>query len=571
MDNITEIKSRLSIEDLVAQYVPLKKAGRSFKALCPFHKEKTPSFIVSPEKQIAYCFGCNRGGDIFKFVQEMEGVDFGGAIKLLAEKTGVKLTYDTKFASQKKEEKQVLYDVNKKTADFFIKRLWETKEGKKVLNYTKKRGLKEKTIKDFKLGLSPDSFEETYKYLLKEGFTKQEIVNAGLGVAKDTECNDIYDRFRLRLIFPISDSQGRIVGFGGRVLRKGDEPKYLNSPESLIYHKSSILYGFDLAKTFIKKEDQVVIVEGYMDVISSFQAGIKNVIASSGTAVAQSGLQFLKRYTKNFVFAFDSDEAGMEAMKRAVELAQPLDINIKIIKNEKYKDPDECIKENPKLWAKLISQASNYMDFYFDLAFSSGSNSKEVAATLLPVIKRVSNLVEKDQYVKKLALKLEVSPEVIYGELDKQKIFSHSMQQFREEKKDIESYSLDEYLAGLVFQFPDYAKEVESDIKKSNLSKKFKGIVSKFLKSDSVAIDNLLGGLDPDVQNRLKILMLRLETYYREWNKSNFISEVNKVIDRMKAARYDRRRKKLLVRMWQAREKGETEEEQALFEKYCKI
>ena len=237
---IDEIKAKLSIEELVGQYVQLKKVGRSLKGLCPFHQEKTPSFIVSPDKGIAYCFGCNKGGDVFRFIQEVEGVDFNDALKILAERTGVKLEEYKVEKAVPKGQKELLMEIYEKVAGFYEKKLWDSAEGKKVLEYLHKRGLNDESIKLFRLGFAPDSFDETYTWLLRNGFDKRELVMSGMAMTKETTLEKIYDRFRGRLMFPIFDSLGRVVAFGGRALIKDQEPKYLNSSESAVYHKKLV-------------------------------------------------------------------------------------------------------------------------------------------------------------------------------------------------------------------------------------------------------------------------------------------------------------------------------------------
>ena len=256
-DPVVDIKSRLQIVDVVRPYVELKKSGRSFKGLCPWHAEKTPSFYVSPEKQMAYCFGCSKGGDMFSFIQEMEHVDFRGAIELLAEKAGLDMT-DYKAAlsapAVSKDYKETLYAINGEAAKFYQDQLWGKKEGKKVLQYLEDRGMVADTVQAFGLGLSPDSFEATYEYLVQKKCSKKDLLDVGLLASKDTSGDKVYDKFRLRLMFPIWDQQGRIVGFGGRALKKEDQPKYMNSPDSVIYHKSDILYGFHRGKKpFVSK------------------------------------------------------------------------------------------------------------------------------------------------------------------------------------------------------------------------------------------------------------------------------------------------------------------------------
>ncbi|MBU1019495.1 DNA primase, partial [Patescibacteria group bacterium] len=408
-DPIEEIRTRLTIEEVVQPYVSLKKAGRNFKACCPFHKEKTPSFVVSPEKQLAYCFGCHKGGDMFKFIQEAEGVDFRGALEILADKANVELKAGP-GPRVSKDEKDTYVDLQKELSDFYSKNLY-SKDGKKVLEYIKDRGVTDESIKEWGIGFAKDSFEAGYKHLLSKNFHKSDAVKTGVLISKDTSGDKVYDRFRLRLIFPIFDDMGRVVGFGGRALKKGDEPKYLNSPDSPVYNKSKVLYGLNLAKEHIKSEDLAVVVEGYMDVISSYQSGIKNVVASSGTALTDGQLKLLKRFTKNIAFCFDTDAAGRDALNRAIESAQPLDLNLKIVLIPGYKDPDECCKDDPSKWRDAIENAKYYLDFYLENSeydVSDLEQSKAFCDMYLGLLSGVKHPLEQETYLNKLASKVSV-------------------------------------------------------------------------------------------------------------------------------------------------------------------
>ncbi|MFO0780606.1 MAG: DNA primase [Candidatus Gracilibacteria bacterium] len=366
VDAVQEIKAKLSIEDVVRQYVQLKKAGRSLKGLCPFHAEKSPSFVVSPERGIAYCFGCHKGGDIFAFIQEIEGVDFVDALKLLAERTGVELQqYEMKHALPKGEKDQLL-QVHELVTKFYIRQLWETPDGKKVLDYLHTRGLTDETIRRFQIGFAPDSFDATHSLLLKEGFSKKMLVLSGLALTQETTVDRIYDRFRGRLMFPISDHMGRVVAFGGRALKKDQEPKYLNSPETAIYHKSNVLYGFSFAKPSIKEHQEVILVEGYMDMIAAFQAGLTNVVATSGTALTVQQLRHVQPFVRSIALAFDMDNAGQEAARRAFDLTQEFDFFVKVITLPEGKDIAEFAKTRSVELPAIVQSAQTYGDYFYE-------------------------------------------------------------------------------------------------------------------------------------------------------------------------------------------------------------
>ncbi len=423
MDQIQEIKTRLNIEDVIGSYVQLKKAGRNLKGHCPFHNEKTPSFIVSPEKQIAHCFGCHWGGDVIKFVQDYEKVEFIEALESLANRAGVKLEKRGRSA-ENKSEKKMLKNLHRDAAEFFQKKL---KTNKEAMKYLKDRGMTDKTIEAFQIGWAPDNYHQAHKYLEKEGYSKKDIVLAGIGSKKQMASEEIFDRFRGRIIFPIWDNLDAIIAFGGRTLKnKKDMAKYLNSPDTPIYNKGHVIYGFNFAKKEIRSTEKAVVVEGYFDVITAYQAGFKNVVASSGTALTENQLKLLKRHAKEIIFSFDADEAGQEAALRSIELAQKMDCNIKILTVPEGKDPDDCIKKDPKLWEKAVENSVPYMDFVFEKACKNNSSEtaegkKKISDIILKSISRIQNAVEQEHHLQKLGNLISTSVRSLLQELKKLK------------------------------------------------------------------------------------------------------------------------------------------------------
>lgn len=413
-----EIKSRLDVVEVVREYIQLKAVGVNFQAKCPFHREKTPSFIVSPEKQIWHCFGCSRGGDVFTFVMEMEGLSFVEALRMLAQKAGVQLVRQD---MQEVSKRNRLMDALELAVNYYHKLLLESAEAKSVREYLHNRGLKDETIQDFKIGYSKNSWDDLINLLKSKGYNEQEVLLAGLSVKKEQGSN-YYDRFRGRIMFPINDYNGNTVAFSARVNPAKEETekmgKYINSPQTPIYDKSKILFGLDKAKSFIRAEDKVIIVEGQMDVISSHQAEVKNVVASSGTALTADQVKMLKRYTNNLLLSFDVDVPGQIAAERGIEQALAQDVNIKIIEVPGGKDPDECIRGNVENWKEAIDKAKGVMDYYFDKTFtgldlSDVVNKKKAAAKLLNVIIKIGNPIEQDVWLRKLSEKLEVSEVVL--------------------------------------------------------------------------------------------------------------------------------------------------------------
>ena len=402
MNHLDEIRAKLGIEEVVGGYIQLKKAGRNLKGICPFHNDTKPSFTVSPEKGIGYCFACNTGGDIFKFVQLIENVDFPEAVRILAQRANVQIP---QFKPEAHSIKMKVIEMNSSSVKFFAEQLEDSPKHK---DYFLKRGLTEETIRKFKLGYAPDSYNSLKDNLLKIGYKENELLSAGLLNQRSIADKNTYDRFRNRYIFPIYDHQDNAVGFGGRIIGDG-EPKYLNSPDTPAYNKSLLLYGLNWGKNAVKKANMAIFVEGYMDVIACHQAGSENTVATSGTALTPQQLKLIKRYTPNIAFAFDQDSAGLEATKRSIELAQEAEMNIKIITVPEGKDPDECIKASPEKWLNAIKEATPVMDFYISYILKLHDKNilegkKEILNFLLQIIKKYPYDVEKNGYLEKLYL-----------------------------------------------------------------------------------------------------------------------------------------------------------------------
>jgi DNA primase len=413
MDEISEIKSKIDIVKLIGDYVELRRAGVTWKARCPFHNEKTPSFIVNEERQFYYCFGCHESGDIFTFVQKKENLEFPEALKLLAQKAGVELkSVDRAAASQKTR----LFDLlNETTSHWQTQLAWPAQAS--VREYLQRRGLDEETIKTFRIGWAPESWDDILKHLMKLGYNETEIAAAGLTVKKE-KGSGYYDRFRGRVTFPIQDLFGNVVGFSARTLKKDEPAKYINTPETNIYKKGKILYGLDKAKDAIRKSGYAIVVEGNMDVIASHRVGIKNAVAVSGTALTEDQIVLLKRYTNNLAFCFDMDEAGQNAANRSIDLAMEKEMNIKIIQLISGKDPDECIQNNAEDWKESIRRSQTIMEYYFAKYFSRFDitkieQKKELAKILLAEIRKLRNPLERDHWLKQLAGRLAVDEGIL--------------------------------------------------------------------------------------------------------------------------------------------------------------
>jgi len=415
MDQVSEIKQKIDIVDLVGGYVDIKKAGRNYKGLCPFHSEKTPSFMVSPELQIYKCFGCGESGDIFSFVQKIEGVEFPDALETLAEKAGVKLV--KKSVDPQKSQKDRIFEINHIASEYYHYILTKHKVGVPALKYLKsERKFGDEVIEEFNLGYSPNAWSSLFDFLVRKKYSVEDILVSGVAIEKKSGKGCI-DKFRGRIIFPLTGIDGKVYGFNGRTLFD-KEPKYLNSAETLVFHKGSYLYGLSQSKIEIKKKG-VVFVEGPTDVISAHRIGVKNVVASSGTSLTLGQLRIISRYTKNISFCFDSDVAGLNAALRAIDLAKGMDFNVSVIMvPEKYKDLDEYIKAEPDEAKKLFSNAVPVYDFFLVAAMkkhdkNTAAGKKNIVADLASVYKRISNPVEFDFYVKKVAELLDIREEVV--------------------------------------------------------------------------------------------------------------------------------------------------------------
>jgi DNA primase len=414
--SVEQIKSKIDIVSLVSSYIQLEKAGGNFKGKCPFHNEKSPSFFVSPDRGSYYCFGCHAKGDIFTFVQEFEGLDFVGALKMLAEKAGVTLD---RFEREDKTEKDKILHALDLAVFFYQKKLSENVEAKK---YIVSRGLTEETVMSFKIGYAPAEWRSLFDYLKSKGVSEGDMLRAGLIKRPEGTIEKYYDTFRGRIMFPISDSSGQVVGFSGRILVPDDKsPKYLNSPETEVFNKSEILFGLDKAKKDIRIKDYSVLVEGQMDLVMLHQAGISNTVASSGTALSAMHLTKLRRLSNRIIMAYDGDSAGFLATDRSGKLAISLGMELKIMSLPLGKDPADLAKENlPELVLRL-SQSKHIIDFYTDSLLERKLETrelgKEIQTHVLPYVALLTSSIEKAHFIKTIAQKAFIKEDALWEDL----------------------------------------------------------------------------------------------------------------------------------------------------------
>jgi DNA primase len=422
MDAVAEIKQRLAIEDVVGQYVELKRAGRNFKGLSPFGNEKTPSFIVSPEKQIWHDFSSGKGGDMFSFIMEMEGLDFKGALDHLARKAGVDLEQFQTGTGPSSQTKERVYQALDLAAKFYQVQFSKNKTALEYV-FTTRKFSKEIAL-SFRIGYSPNNGSALVDFLQKKGFTPKELEQAGLTTKR---YRGTADMFRGRLMIPLSDPQGRIIGFTARILEDDPQaPKYINTPQTMLYDKSRHVFGLAQAKEAIRTSGIAVLVEGNLDVIASHQVGVNNVVATAGTAMTEQHLKTISRFATDVRLAFDADKAGMNATERAIPIASRTGVSLSIVTLKDAKDPDELIKKDPKLWEKAITKQQYALDWLIErykatVDITTGKGKRAFSDVLLPTILGLHDSVEQDHYLTKVAKLLEVSPGALREKMQQKK------------------------------------------------------------------------------------------------------------------------------------------------------
>lgn len=575
MDVKDEIRARLPIDQLVAQYCQIKRKGRNFVSLCPFHNDSHPSFLISPDKGIAYCFACQSGGDIFSFFQKIESVDFPTAVKMLAEKAGVDIPKDNfspKKPSVSKDEKERLRECIAAAAAFYEAKLNAVPS---ALSYVQNRGVPPELMTKFAVGYAPDSFSETYDHLLKLGFSRTEIVAAGLGVQKDIE-GKIYDRFRHRIMFPIRDAQGVIIGFGGRAMGDSDA-KYVNSPESPLYNKSAVLFGLFQARDAIRKTRKVVLVEGYFDCIAAHKAGIEHVVAVSGTALTEEHVKILRRHADEVILCLDQDNAGQLAAVRAFDMLSRAHLRINSV-TLPAKDPDELVQRDPALFASLISDtALPYIDSVItrlkarpDIAEPSGK--LVVAETLFPLLDAIPTSVEVRAYLQKAA----ESFGVIESEFDRD--FRAWKTQSGPARK-VEAtgavsnapYSRYELCIGFALLYPVVRPLVAELIPPTD--DMYAPVITALPASgDKIAADILAPlDMDPVLKEKLNVLALYCEENFPVWSEHMAAKEFRKLVLSSNREQMLEKQLAIVKELKTARENGRPDDEARLLTQYQQL
>jgi DNA primase len=533
MDAVAAIKAKLSIEELVGRYCQLQKKGRNFVTLCPFHKDSHPSFLVSPDKGIAYCFACQTGGDIFSFYQAIENVDFKQALKDLAERTGVQLSDFAATPSVPKDEKERVRACLQAALQFYQAQLAQSDTAKK---YLADRGIEAVVIEEFQLGVAPDSYTATYDHLLKAGFSRKEILGAGLGIQKELQEERIYDRFRNRLMIPIHDATGRLIAFGGRTLGN-DDAKYINSSEGILYHKSDVLFGLHRAKDAIRDSGRVIIVEGYFDLIACHRAGIKHVVATSGTALTEQHAKLLKRFADTAILCLDSDRAGRDAAERAFFLLAAGDIHVqRVLLGEK--DPDEALKADAEGFKKeLMSGGLSYIDAVLQELMredlSSPFERRQALTRFLSLVRVLPSAVERSDYLKKAAVLFTTTEEALAKDL--QAVTSASSatamlarkEEIQKAPVQKDQFSKAEVALALFLYYPRLRSMLQHMLPPEE---GFPAALYKALKeapAEATSLEDL--PLPPEHRERANILHMYGEQYdFGEWSESLAIREIKK-------------------------------------------
>lgn len=510
---IDEVRQTNDIVDIISQYVRLKRSGRNFFGLCPFHNEKSPSFSVSPDKQIFHCFGCGVGGNVFTFLTKIEGIGFVEAVQMLAERSNIQLpTLESRGDTAKELLKAKVYKVNEFAAEYYHENLYKP-QSKIAQEYIKKRKLSNETLKSFKIGFS-GKFDELYKELKKQGFEEKEILESGLVNRNDR--GQYIDRYRNRLMFPICDVRGRVIAFGGRVL-DDSKPKYINSPENVVYSKGRNLFGLNVAKKGNIKN--ILIVEGYMDVISLHQRGITNVVAPLGTALTQQQGWLLRKSSEQIILSFDSDEAGLTAKLRALDILQDMGCDIRVLQMDGAKDPDEyIIKYGNARFNNLVEKALSVIEFKVkvlkkDLNLENTNDKIKFLNEIAKLISKVDNTMEREVYIEKISKEYDISKEAIYAEVNKLAYAGSKGEKILERTKPVIAH-----------------KKVEVNEVSETVKRRENTIISILLMGDLNIFEIIRKNINiDDIKDNINKKII--EKLYEEFSNGN--SNINAIIDKL--------------------------------------
>jgi len=584
-ETIENVRGKIDIVDLISEYVQLKKAGNNYVGLCPFHQEKTPSFTVTQNKELFHCFGCGVGGDAVTFIMKKENLDFPDAISFLADKYGIEIEKTANTNSQVTDIKSKTYEINKEAAIYYRSNLFSNK---KALEYLINRKISEKAIKQFGLGYSLDSWDDLFKYLTKKGYKSDEIEKTGL-IGSKSGSNNYYDKLRDRIIFPIMDNKSRVIGFGGRVLNSDKHPKYLNSPETVVFNKGNHLYGLNLLNKYSNRK-KILLVEGYMDVISLFSRGINYSVASLGTALTEKQSKLIKRYGEEIYICYDSDSAGINATLRAINILTKDDINPKILLLPKDMDPDDYIKEyGIKKFETLILNSINSIEFKIynvkeNMNLQNSEDKIRFTREVSKIIKELKSPIEQDVYIEKIAQETGISKAAIEREIRGNKNFKiNPNKQIYENRirtiKPVENVlssgrlKAEAELIQIMIKDRDYFEYIRSkvsieDFENEGIRRIYDYINNYFceeeLTNENVLIMKILE--IPNIGEEVNDILNNLKLNYKPSNINKIIDDL---INRIKNNNMLNKSKCLLIKIEELEKKERTIEEEDLFKKLC--
>lgn len=544
---VDQIKERVDVVDLISSYLKLQKSGINYKARCPFHNEKSASFFVSPERQIWHCFGCSAGGDIFGFVKQIEGVEFPEALRILAARAGIRLTGGERQEYQ--SEKTKLYEICELAMRFFEKQLHNSAAGQKALQYLHERGMTDASIQNFHLGWAPDSWRALADFFVQH-YSRKDIFDAGLTIKKEdtgADGSDYYDRFRSRIMFPIFDLNGQVVGFSGRIFGgeiSAETAKYINTPQTPIYDKSRVLYGLDRAKLSIRGRNRCLVVEGNTDVIMSHQVGATMAVATSGTALTDGHLKIIKRYTDNLDLCFDADTAGSIATDRGVDLALARGFNVGIvaIDEPEIKDPADYVKKYGAKWPEYSQKSRPFLEFYFEAAkktldITTALGKKLMTQKLLPFLAAISNKVEQAHWVGEVALALKLKEEVLLDEMTKVKIRGLEVLDAEPSATPAAGSKLDvleEGLLTLIFKKSELAGKIKPE-DQVFLSEGLKSLIEKVKPVEgNQVMAQLASNTEPSLAMNLEFVYLKSQELWKDVEGEQLNEEFNKLLGQIK-------------------------------------
>ncbi len=574
MDDVQQIKNRLPIEQLVGGYCQLHKKGRSFVALCPFHNDSKPSLLVSPDKGIAYCFACQSGGDIFSFYQKIEGVDFQTAIRDLAERAGVKLEIKVGVHAPKKDEKDRARECLRAALTFYQDQL---KTSAPAREYLDKRAVSQEQIDSFELGVAPDGYTATYDALLKADFSRNEIVSAGLAIQRDLQDQRAYDRFRNRLMFPIHDPQGQLVGFGGRTLGN-DDAKYINTSDGILYHKSAVLYAMHKAKETMRETGRAVIVEGYFDVLACHRVGVTNAVATCGTALTDQHCKLLRRYVDKVLLCLDSDRAGQEAMERAFPLlaAEGLHVEAVILPE---KDPSEILASDPEQLKTLLTTGpAPYLDVIIHQLqtqdLSDAFEKRQATSRLLRLIRALPSAVERSDYLRKAAGLFQTTESALQQDLQAIQTVTVPAPRRQEAVRvsPAELFSSAEIAIGLFCLYPQLRHLLTELIAPQDglAAALYKGVKEAPAEASILRAEDL--GMEKAFTERASVLLLYLEEHnLSEWSESMAAREIKNNCRQANREFLKIKQQEIGRKLVDARMRGEGDEEAALQNQYQEV